>query len=318
MKRFCLLLFICAVLCIVPEFNSASEAQEKTVALMWVGKASMPNDVMLGFMRKKKELAPNLEVVIHREIEDMKAAEKLFREFEASANGIIFLRSNGAAFLAKANPKIPCFVGATNNPAEIGAVKNMAAPEGNVTGVTYDIPIAKRFQIIKALFPKIKSVALITEKGYPGGVIDEKATSEECQRQGIQYHDLARATVDEVIDGMQKLTGKVDLFILANNRLALDNATKFSRISLASKTPMFAYSDRSVHNGAVAALVARNDVLGNMLAESVVDVVVKGTPISKVPVKTDPDPEIMVNETTMKALGISFSPEIMAKAKVVK
>jgi putative tryptophan/tyrosine transport system substrate-binding protein len=318
MKRAYPLLLICTALFLVLGFSSTSEAQEKTVALMWVGKASMPNDVMLGFLRKKKELAPNLEVILNRDLDDMQAAEKLFREYERSVNGIIFLRSNGAQFLAKANPKIPCFVGATNNPVELGVMKDLDAPEGNVTGVTYDIPYAKRFQIIKILFPNIKSVALITEKGHPGGVIDEKATSDECRRFGLQYHDLARATVEEIVDGMQKLAGKVDLFILANNKLALDNTTKFARISFITKTPIFAYSDRPVHNGAVAALVARNDVLGNMLAESVVDVVVKGMPVAKVPVKTDPDPEIVINEATMKALEISFSPAVMAKAKTVR
>jgi putative ABC transport system substrate-binding protein len=136
--------------------------------------------------------------------------------------------------------------------------------------------------------------------------------------QGLQYHDVARATVDELVEGIQNLAGKVDLFILANNKLALDNTTKFARISVSTKIPLFAYSERPVDNGAVAALVARNDVLGSLLAESVVAVVVKGMPVSKVPVKTDPDPEIVINESTMRALGISFSPAVMGKAKIIK
>ena len=124
--------------------------------------------------------------------------------------------------------------------------------------------------------------------------------------------------MDELIKGIQNLAGKVDLFILANNKLALDNATKFAGISISTKTPLFAYSERPVENGAAAALVARNDALGNMLAESVVDVVVKGKPISQVAVKTDPDPAVVINESTMNALGIKFPPDIMNKAKIVK
>lgn len=318
MKRLYLLLLVGAALLVVSGFASTSEAEQKRVTLMWVGKASMPNDVMLGFLRKRKEIAPDLEVILKRELDDMKEAERLFKEAEETMNGVIFLRSNGAQFLAKANPRIPCFVGATNSPVELGVVKNMDAPEGNITGVTYDIPYEKRFQIIRTLFPNIKSVALITEKGHPGGVVDEKATAAECQRLGIRYHDVARATVDELVEGIQNLAGKVDLFILANNKLALDNATKFARISLGSKTPLFGYSERPVRNGAVAALVARNDFLGSLLAESVVDVVVKGKPISKVPVKTDPEPEIVINEVVMNSLGINFPATVMQKAKIIK
>lgn len=318
MKKFYLLLLLCIALSIVSGFHCACNAQQKTVALMWVGKASVPNEIMLSFMPKIRELEPDLKVVLKRELSDFQTAEKLFREFEVSTNGIIFLRSNGAEFLAKADPKIPCFVGATNNPVELGVMKNMDAPEGKITGVTYDIPYAKRFQIIKTLFPNVTKVALIWEKGHPGGIVEQKATSEECRRLGIQYYDVAGATVEELLEGIKKFAGKVDLFILATNKLALDNTTKFASISLTTKTPIFASNDRPVNNGAVAALVARNDVMGRMLAESVVDVVVKGMPVSKVPVKTDPDPEIVVNETTMKALGISFPNAVMEKARIIK
>ncbi len=298
--------------------NSVSFAEQKRVAVMWVGKASMPNEVFIGFLHRQKELAPELAVTLKRELADMPEAERLFKSFEASMDGIIFLRSSGAEFLGKANPTIPCFVGATNSPLELGAIKDLNAPEGKITGVTYDIPYTKRFQVIKSLFPNIKSVALVTEKGHPGGIIDQKETSEECRKLGLTYHDVSGATVQELVDGMKNLAGKVDLFILANNKLVLDNTTNFASISYNTKTPLFAYSERPAHNGAVAALVARNEFLGNMLADSVVDVVVKGKPVSKVPVKTDPNPEILINEASMKSLGISFSPAIMEKAGIIK
>jgi putative ABC transport system substrate-binding protein len=317
-KKLFTYLFVCMALLMASGFHSASYADQKHIAIMWVGRASMPNDVTVGFLRKAKELAPDLEVTLKRELPDMQAAEKLFRQFEETMNGVIFLRSTGTQFLAKADPKIPCFVGATDNPVELGALKDMNSPDGNITGVTYDIPHAKRFEIIKMLFPSTKTVALVTEKGHPGGIIDQKATREECDRQGLAFRGVEGATVAELVQGIQNLAGKVDLIILGNNKLVLDNATNFARISQESKTPLFAYSQRPVQNGALAALVARNDVLGGLLAESVVDVVVRGKPVSKVPVKTDPNPEIVANEAVMNALGITFSPVVMSKARIIK
>jgi putative tryptophan/tyrosine transport system substrate-binding protein len=318
MRRFILPVLTLMLFTLLLGLTSSSQAEQKRVVVMWVGKASMANEVFLGFIQKQKELAPDLVVVLKRELPDMKEAERLFREYEETMSGIIFLRSSGAEFLGKAHPKIPCFVGGTNNPQELGVIKDLRAPEGNVTGVTYDIPDAKRFQVIKTLFPNTKSLALVTEKGHPGGIIDQKGTSEECKRLGIKYHDVSGATVGELVEGMRKLVGNVDLFILANNKLVLDNTTNFAKVSQDAKIPMFAYSERPVHNGAAAGLVARNDFLGSLLAETVVDVIVKGKPIAQVPVKTDPQPQIMINETTAKALGISFPTSVMSTAKIVK
>jgi putative ABC transport system substrate-binding protein len=73
-----------------------------------------------------------------------------------------------------------------------------------------------------------------------------------------------------------------------------------------------------VKSGAVAGVAADDFKLGGMLAESVVDVVVKGKPVSQVPVKIDPDPRISVNESIMRTLGLTFPDTIMKKAEIVK
>ena len=104
----------------------------------------------------------------------MEEGAALFKEFEASKSGIVFLRSNGAGFLGKASPRIPCFIGGCNDPRALGAVNNPSAPEGNITGVTYYIPFAKRFDTIMKLFPNIKTVGVLLEKGHPGTPIEQR------------------------------------------------------------------------------------------------------------------------------------------------
>ena len=85
-----------------------------------------------------------------------------------------------------------------------------------------------------------------------------------------------------------------------------------------TKTPIFSYAEKPVAMGAVAGLVVRDEYLGERLAESVVDVVLRGMPVSQVPVKTDPEPLILVNKEMKSMLGLTFPEEIMKKAKLVK
>ena len=45
---------------------------------------------------------------------------------------------------------------------------------------------------------------------------------------------------------------------------------------------------------------------------------VRGKPVAQVPVKTDPEPLILVNEQMKSMLGLTFPEEIMKKAQMVK
>ncbi len=136
MKRIVLFLLVCAAFMIVGEVSREVSAAERKIVVMWVGKSHRPTDLILGFLPKLRELAPDVQVKLHRQLKSMDEAEAIFLDAEKTMDGIVFLDSTGAEFLATADPKIPCFVGATNNPVDLGVMKSLDAPEGKVTGVT--------------------------------------------------------------------------------------------------------------------------------------------------------------------------------------
>src|SRR5208283_3657653 len=300
--------------------STISPAAEKKVVLMWVGQAGMAKRVASGFIQRMKETAPNVEIVQHREITGMRQGEQLFTQYETSSDGIVFLRSNGAEFLGRLSSlaKVPCFVGGCNNPQELGAIKNLDAPEGMITGVTYFIPFEKRFQVIKQLFPNIKSVGLLLQKGHSAASIDQQGTKAQCTRNGIAYQEVEAQNLSQLVDGTKQLSGKADVFILSSTALVLDNLMSLLVITNPSKTPIFSYAADRAEKGATAELAADDEKLGRMLAESVVDVVVNKKPISQVPVKTDPNPQLIINEGQMRVLGLNFPDTILKNARMVK
>jgi putative tryptophan/tyrosine transport system substrate-binding protein len=89
-------------------------------------------------------------------------------------------------------------------------------------------------------------------------------------------------------------------------------------IANAAKTPIFSYADKPVKSGAVAGIAANDTKLGAMLAESVVDVVVRGKPISQVPVKMDPNPKLTINEGMMRSLGLQFPESVLKTATILR
>jgi putative tryptophan/tyrosine transport system substrate-binding protein len=65
-------------------------------------------------------------------------------------------------------------------------------------------------------------------------------------------------------------------------------------------------------------LVANDVKLGQMLAESIVDVLVKGKPIKDVPVKVDPQPQLVVNAAAATRLSLEVPFDVLQAAKVVQ
>lgn len=297
---------------------ATSAAAEKKITIMSVGPSPAVQDAVRGFLPRLKELAPDVKVTLKLGLEDMKVGDKVFRELESSMDGIAFLRSNGCQFLATANPKVPSFVGVTTNPQFLGAVNNLEAPEGKITGTTYYLPYEKRFEAIKQLFPNVKTIALFMDKEHPTVPIERKGVQEQCEKLGLAYNECVTSDEAELLRTAEDLAGKVNLFIFANHAFVEKVTDKISQIGRAKKVPIFSFGDAPLKMGATAGLAAREDVLGAMLADMVVDVVVKGKPVSQVPVKFDPDPRITLNEQQVDFFGIRLPPSVLQKARIIK
>lgn len=314
MKRTVLVCLVCLAVAAIAALLDDANAAGKKITVMWVGKSQRPTNLAMGFLPKLRELAPDMEVKLHRQLKTMDEAENIFRQAEKTMDGIVFLDSTGAEFLATADPKIPCFVGATNNPAELGVMKNLNAPEGKVTGVTYYIPYAKRFEIIMQLFPKIKRVGLVVELADPSGLIEQSATRSQCARLNLKYDDVVASDLKKLVDETDKLADRVDLIVISNTRLAMEYTTSLIPIVNKKKVPIFSYSSEPVEKGATAGIGTDETKLGAMLAQSVVDVLVNKKPISQVSVKMDPAPTICINKAMVKSLGLHFPEAILSKA----
>ncbi|MFC1833895.1 ABC transporter substrate-binding protein [Thermodesulfobacteriota bacterium] len=198
-----------------------------------------------------------------------------------------------------------------------GALQNPKAPEGNVTGVTYFVPIGRIFDVIKQCFPNAKSVGFLGEKGHPGTIVDQKGTSEEAEARGLKYYEAICSTPDEVRKAAGDLAKKADLLIVSNQALINSNVSTILEVANQAKKPLVSYVEKPVKSGAVLGISVDHDKLGTWLADSVAEVPVKGKSIKDVPVKSEPNPIILVNPQMMEFLGLNFPPSVMGKAKTV-
>ncbi len=286
------------------------------IGVAWAGKSGMANRVSDGFEQGMKELAPDIKIEYQKELGAIDDLAQVAKKWEKEKNGMVLIRSNAAEWLAKNPATIPTFIGGCNNPAELGAVKNLQAPEGNITGVTYFLPVDSQFEIFRAILPDMKSVLLLLGKNNPSAVVDQAGTKAVCEKLGIAYNEKLCDTKEDAIAGVNEFKGKVSVIIIGNQALHIDNAENI--VKAAGNTPVFSYSSKPVSSGALGGFVADDKKLGYMLAESVVAVLKNGKAIKDVAVKVDPEPKFYINAKTAEALKIEIPFTILETATVIQ
>ena len=309
----------CSVLALALNLSipTISAAETVNIGVAWAGKSSMAERVLNGFKQRLKALNVDADIELKGALPSIEALDATVKEFEAeNKDGLVILRSNGSAYLGKNPPNIPTFIGGGNKPSELGSVKNMDAPEGNVTGVTYFLPLEIPLEAYLAFTPDVKSFLLINQTNYSSSPIDWNGTKAACEPLELKCENATISSREELIDLVKDKKGQYDAFILGNQAEAYGNADAV--IDLVGNKPVYSYAAKGVDLGALGGVIADDEKLGAMMADSLVDVLINGKAISKTPIKTDPEPTIMVNETTMKKLGLRIPTEILSVAEIVQ
>lgn len=191
----------------------------------------------------------------------------------------------------------------------------MAAPEGNVTGVTYYLPRKIQWEIFRAILPKADAIYLLLEKGHPSSMVDLKETRAICGELGIGFQYKICENLGQAIDVIEHQRDKVSAFVLGTQALYIDNTDK-----LVARFPneiFLSYSGKQVENGALGGFVADDYILGRKLAISMIDVLVKGKPFNQVPVKFDNRPKFLINVAAAERLNVEIPFEILRAATLI-
>ena len=314
MKR--VLIFFLVIVAVAFFSADLTRAQSLEIGVAWVGKSGMAERVANGFSEGIQKLAPGTKIEYHKELSSLKELAKITAKWEKDKKGMILLRSNAAKWLAKNPPSIPTFIGGCDHPVRLGAVNNLQRPDGNITGVTYHLPVDAQFETFRAVVPNLKSVLLLLDERYPSSLIDHNGTKDACVKFNIKYRKAICSSIEDAVRAVKEYKDRVSAIIIGNQAWLLNNTEVI--VSAAGKTPILSYSSEPVKAGALGGFAADDAKLGHILAQSVVDVLIKGKPVKNVPIKVDPDPKFYVNATTAQKIGIAIPYAVLDAPTVIE
>lgn len=239
-------------------------------------------------------------------------------ELARSRPDVIVTGTNPGTNAAKrATQTIPIVMIVSTDVVKEGFVSSLARPGGNITGLTWDVGleiVAKRFEFLKEVLPKISRVAVLWDPGQDAAGF-ESVIKEGAASVGVKLIWLNVAEDLEPAFAEARRAGAQAIFTGGGARLF---RLRKEVVSLAARyrLPDSHYSAEFAEAGGLMSY-APNVPDMYRRAANYVDKILRGAKPADLPVERPTRIDLLVNRTTAKALGLSLPQSLLLRAERV-
>jgi ABC-type uncharacterized transport system substrate-binding protein len=223
-----------------------------------------------------------------------------------------------AQALLQRTQTIPIVFTSVGDPVAIGLLKNIARPEGNVTGTTgqYQSLGGKWLQLLKEAAPRTIRVALVFNAGNVNeqyfGVIGAAADALGVKAIRTPYRNAAE--LEHAIDAFAAEPNG-GLLMLAPPP-SQGNRELINRLALKHRLPTMYQSKYFPAEGGMMGYGADADE-AHRIAATYVDRILRGAKISELPVQFPTKFDLVINLKTVAAIGLTIPESLLFRADEV-
>jgi putative ABC transport system substrate-binding protein len=260
----------------------------------------------------------NVEILYHSAQNAPEFIDDVCQDLLAQKVDVIVAGGAIAVLAAKKCTRtVPVVMLALGDPVEIGAVKSLARPEANLTGVAYlSTELAgKRIELVRELVPAAKRVAVLWDARNSNARAESAATIEAATRVGLKVESLALSADAELPRLMSELkSNRPDvLYVVVESGLVGNNRTYIAQAALEQRVPLVSGWSFLTEAGGLVSYAP--DFLSIFRrSASYVDRILKGAKPADLPIELPRNVELVVNVKTAKALGIAIPNSFLVRA----
>jgi putative ABC transport system substrate-binding protein len=220
--------------------------------------------------------------------------------------------------VARATKAIPIVFATASDPVQLGVVKSLQRPGGNVTGLAFlRGPLgAKGAQLLKESFPNITHLGLLYGE-EAASIAQAKDIEAGIHRLGIRVSRIAVNRAEDIESGVARAKEVgCDGYVVGDSYVFISQRRRIVDAIAATKLP--AVYSRTEYAEAGGLLAYAAPTLENFRhAATYVDKILKGANPADLAIEQPTKFELTVNMKTAKALGLSVSPSVLARADKV-
>ncbi len=220
-----------------------------------------------------------------------------------------------------ATSTIPIIAANADNLVELGVIKSLARPGGNVTGSTrVDADFsAKRVELLKEIIPKLARVAVFSH-GTLGGDQEELKESEAAARSlGVEIHSFMAQEPGQFPGAYaEMIKRRADALIFFTSAFTAFHRTQLVELAVKNRLPTMCGGANWIAVGCFTSY-GPNVIELHRRAAIFVDKVLKGTKPADIAVEQPTKFEFIVNLIAAKQIGLTIPPNVLARAdRVIK
>jgi len=255
----------------------------------------------------------NLTVDYQNAQGDQSILQSIAQKFaSAKYDMILAIATPSAQAVAGATKDIPILITAVTDPVAAKLVNSMDKPGTNVTGTTDMNPIKDQFELLKKLVPSAKKVGVIFNAGEVNSQVQVDIAKQVAKDLGIEILEATVATSADVLQAAQSFIGKVDAIYVPTDNTVVSAAQSVVQVTNKNKIPLFAGESSVVDAGGLATIGINYSNLGKQTGEMALKVL-KGSKPQDMPIESQKDFDVVINQDTAKLLGIEIPQELQKK-----
>jgi putative tryptophan/tyrosine transport system substrate-binding protein len=218
----------------------------------------------------------------------------------------------------QATSVIPIVFAVESDPVGSGLVASLARPGGNVTGLLQQAGdlAGKRIELLREVLPSLRRLAIMGNAASPSSVLEMREVQETASTLGIEVDSLEIRRVEDIGPAFEALkTGAQALYVCPDSPVQTNRA-RISTWALAARLPTI-YANRGYLE--TGGLMSYGPNVAELFrrAANYVDKILRGAKPADLPVEQPTTFELVINLNTAKAIGLSISPTLLARAEEV-
>jgi putative ABC transport system substrate-binding protein len=240
-------------------------------------------------------------------------------EFVQLKVDLIVAPTTPAVIAAKqATPLIPIVIATANDPVGTGLVASLARPGGNVTGLSNQLPDTspKRLELLREVVPGLRRLAILSDVGNPGAVLDMREFEETVRMFGLETLTFEIRRAEDIAPSFEALKGRADALYVVADPLVNTNRVRINTLALAARLPTMHGIRDYVEAGGLMSY-GPNIPDQYRRAADYVDKILRGAKPGDLPVEQPTKFSLVINLTTAKALGLKIPEALLLRADEV-
>jgi putative tryptophan/tyrosine transport system substrate-binding protein len=242
---------------------------------------------------------------------------KIADQFVLDNVDVIVTWGTATAVAAKrSTSSVPIIFTIVGDPVGSGLVASLARPGANVTGLSTQHADAagKRLQLIKEVLPDLSRLAIMANIENSGGVLEMHEAKVAARKLGIEPKMVPIRRGEDISAAMEALKGQADALYVAGDALFNTNRVRVNMLALAASLPSI-HGHREIVEGLMSYGPDYLDLFRR--TAEFVNKILRGAKPEDIPVEQPTKFELVINQTTAKALKVTVPPTLLARADEV-